>query len=87
MAGKIKSIVCVLIAGFLSFAASGQADDEKITPVKVGERFGDLWLITEGLKAGDQVVAEGTQKVRDGVTVAPKTYTPAKPADSSKPAS
>ncbi len=37
--------------------------------VKVGERVGKNWVITEGLKPGEKVVAEGFQKVRDGVTV------------------
>lgn len=75
------------LQGNYQVAVVGADNKVKITPVKVSERFGELWLITEGLKAGDRVVAEGTQKVRDGVTVAPKPYTPAKPADSSKPAS
>jgi membrane fusion protein (multidrug efflux system) len=45
--------------------------DNKATfrPVKVGERVGDKWVITEGLQAGEKVVAEGFQKVRDGMTV------------------
>jgi membrane fusion protein, multidrug efflux system len=38
-------------------------------PVKVGDRVGNNWIITEGLKAGEKVVAEGFQKVRDGMTV------------------
>jgi len=48
----------------------------KIQNVKVGERFGELWVIREGLKPGDRVVAEGTQKVGNGVKVTPKAYTP-----------
>jgi RND family efflux transporter MFP subunit len=40
-----------------------------IQPVRVGDRSGDLWVIEEGLHAGDHVVVEGTQKVREGVTV------------------
>ena len=30
---------------------------------------GDAWLVTSGLKAGDQVIVEGLQKVRPGVEV------------------
>ena len=41
-----------------------------IQPVRVGERTGDLWMIEEGLHTGQRVVAEGTQKVRDGMIVA-----------------
>jgi len=40
-----------------------------IRPVRVGERTGALWVVEEGLHAGDRVVVEGTQKIREGVTV------------------
>jgi len=59
----------------------------KIRNVKVGERFGELWVISEGLKPGERVVAEGTQKVGDGVKVTPKPFTPQKPPEASKTAS
>ncbi|MEW6077887.1 MAG: efflux RND transporter periplasmic adaptor subunit [Thermodesulfobacteriota bacterium] len=42
-----------------------------IRPVKIGERVGSLWVISEGLNAGERVVAEGVQKVKDGVVVKP----------------
>jgi membrane fusion protein (multidrug efflux system) len=45
-----------------------------IKPVKVEERIGQLWVIDEGLKVGEKVVAEGTQKVREGIVVSPKPY-------------
>ncbi len=45
-----------------------------IKSVKVGPWFGQLWVINEGLQAGEKVVAEGTQKVRDGLTVSPKPF-------------
>ena len=48
----------------------------RIRGVTVGERVGNLWVIREGLKAGDRVVAEGTQKVGNGVKVTPKPYAP-----------
>jgi len=48
----------------------------QIRGVTVGERIGNLWVIREGLKAGDRVVAEGTQKVGNGVKVTPKPYSP-----------
>jgi membrane fusion protein (multidrug efflux system) len=48
----------------------------QIRGVTVGERIGNLWVIREGLKAGDRVVAEGTQKVGNGVKVTPKPYAP-----------
>jgi len=42
-----------------------------IATVKPGDRVGSLWVIDEGLKPGDRVVAEGVQKVGPGVTVVP----------------
>jgi len=45
-----------------------------IKPVKVGQWFGQLWVIDEGLQAGEKVVAEGTQKVREGMVVSPKPF-------------
>lgn len=47
--------------------------DNKVTlrMVKAGTRVGNLWVITEGLQLTDQVVAEGLQRVREGMTVKP----------------
>lgn len=52
-------------------------EDNRITlrQVKPGEQVGPLWLIEEGLRAGDTVVTEGTQKVREGQQVVPKPFT------------
>lgn len=45
-----------------------------IRPVKTGERVGQMWIITEGVKQGEQVIAEGIQKAREGVTVRTKQF-------------
>jgi membrane fusion protein, multidrug efflux system len=56
-----------------------------VRPVKVGDRLGPKWIISEGLKPGERVVVEGIQKVqtfaaqapksaREGIPVAPKPY-------------
>jgi RND family efflux transporter MFP subunit len=45
-----------------------------IRTVKVGERIGSQWLISEGLKPGERVVVEGLQKVRPGMQVNPKPF-------------
>jgi len=49
--------------------------DNKATQraVKVGETLGENLLILEGLKAGERIVTEGLQKVREGAPVQPKT--------------
>jgi len=43
-------------------------------PVKVGERVGQNWIITEGLKPGEKVIVEGFMKVREGTPVIAKPY-------------
>jgi membrane fusion protein (multidrug efflux system) len=51
--------------------------------VKPGERTGNLWIIDEGLKPGERVVAEGVQKVRPGMPVIPKPFVAAAQAAAS----
>jgi membrane fusion protein (multidrug efflux system) len=42
--------------------------------VTVGEQIGSNWIIDSGLKPGDWVVIEGTQKVKEGAVVNPKPF-------------
>jgi len=37
--------------------------------IKVGNKVGSSWMITEGLKPGEKVVYEGLQRVKEGVIV------------------
>jgi membrane fusion protein, multidrug efflux system len=55
-------------------AVVGPDNKVAIRQVKTGERVGQLWIIEEGLKPGEKVVAEGAQKVRDGMAVNPKPF-------------
>ena len=52
-------------------------------PVKVGEQVGDGVLIVDGLKAGERIVVEGLQKVREGGLVTPLTAAAATPPPTS----
>jgi RND family efflux transporter MFP subunit len=45
-----------------------------VRTVTVGDRFGSDWIISDGLKPGQRVIAEGFQKVRDGMQVNPKPF-------------
>src|SRR5258707_4786794 len=54
------------LQGSQQVAVVGADNKVSIRSVKVGERVGNLWIVTEGLKAGERVVVEGLQKVRDG---------------------
>jgi membrane fusion protein (multidrug efflux system) len=42
--------------------------------ISVGPRVDEFWLILEGLEAGEKVVYEGLQQVRDGVKVNPQAH-------------
>ena len=45
-----------------------------IKPVQVGQQVGTDWLIEHGLAPDDRVVAEGTQRVKEGTVVDPQPY-------------
>lgn len=49
-------------------------------PVKTGSASNNSWVITDGLKEGDQVIVEGLQKVQPGGTVKPVPWQKAAPA-------
>jgi membrane fusion protein (multidrug efflux system) len=68
------------LQGKYLIAVVGPDNKADIRPVSVGERIGTDWIITQGLQPGEQVIAEGTQKVRPGMTVNPKPFVPAAPA-------
>ncbi len=60
------------LQGVMQVVVIGSDNKAEIRPVKVGDRVGSNWVITEGLKAGERVVVEGLQKARNGAVVNPK---------------
>jgi membrane fusion protein (multidrug efflux system) len=68
------------IQGKYLLAVVGADNKVAIRPVTVGERIGSDWIIASGLQPGEKVIAEGTQKVKDGSMVNPKPFEPAPPA-------
>lgn len=62
------------LQGTYQVAIVGPDNKVSIRPVKLGEKSGSQWVVEEGLNAGDSVVAEGTLKVRPGMTVSPKPF-------------
>ena len=54
------------IAGRYQVAVVGSDNKAQLQAVKVGSQIGSDWIIEEGLKAGDRVVVEGTQKAKAG---------------------
>jgi membrane fusion protein (multidrug efflux system) len=67
------------VQGNHQVAVVGADDTVDIRAVKVGPRYEGLWVITDGVKPGERVVAEGLQKVRTGAKVNPKPYVPEAP--------
>jgi len=55
-------------------AVVGAANKVSIREVLTVEHFGPIWVVKGELKAGDRVVAEGVQKVRDGTVVTPVAF-------------
>jgi membrane fusion protein (multidrug efflux system) len=47
----------------------------EIRAIKIGPTFGQMIVVTDGLKAGEKVIVEGFQKVRQGTQVLAKPYT------------
>jgi membrane fusion protein (multidrug efflux system) len=62
------------LQGSYQVAVVGGDNKIEMRTVKVGERSGSLWVIEDGLKAGESVVVEGTQKIKPGAVVQPKPY-------------
>jgi membrane fusion protein (multidrug efflux system) len=64
------------LQGAYQVAVVDSENKVSIRTVTVGDRVGSQWIIADGLKPGERVVAEGVQKVRPGAQVNPKPYVP-----------
>ncbi|HET7105993.1 MAG TPA: efflux RND transporter periplasmic adaptor subunit [Candidatus Acidoferrum sp.] len=62
------------LQGGYQVAVVGPDNKVSIKTVTVGDRVGSDWVIPEGLKPGDRVIAEGVQKARPGALVNPKPF-------------
>jgi membrane fusion protein, multidrug efflux system len=62
------------LQGTYQAAVVGPENKVSIRTVKPGDRVGAMWIIEEGLKPGERVIAEGVQKVRPGMQVNPKPF-------------
>jgi membrane fusion protein (multidrug efflux system) len=60
--------------GSYSVVVVGPDDKASIRPVKTGERVDQMWVITEGIKAGEQIIVEGGQKAKEGAPVRPRQF-------------
>ena len=57
------------LQGSYQVAVVDSDNQVSIRPVSVGDRVGNLWIVTDGLKAGERVIVEGLMKVRQGAVV------------------
>jgi membrane fusion protein (multidrug efflux system) len=60
--------------GTYSVVVVGTDNKASIRPVKTGQRVGRMWVIREGVKSGEQVIAEGIQKAGEGTTVRTRQF-------------
>jgi RND family efflux transporter MFP subunit len=64
------------LQGTYQVATVGDGNKVSIHPVQVSDRVGANWIIQSGVKAGDLVIVEGLQKVREGSVVKVKPGSP-----------
>ena len=62
------------LQGSYQVATVDAQNQAHIQSVQVGEQVGNDWLIEKGLAPNDRVVAEGTQRVKEGTVVDPQPY-------------
>jgi membrane fusion protein, multidrug efflux system len=62
------------LQGTFQVMVVGETNTVHLQSVIVGEQIGSDWIIETGLKPGNRVVVEGTQKVKEGAVVNPKPF-------------
>jgi RND family efflux transporter MFP subunit len=62
------------LQGIRQVAVVGADNKVDVRTVTTGDTVGNQWIINAGVKAGERVVVEGVQKVRQGMTVRAVAY-------------
>ena len=62
------------LQGAFQVAVLDDNNTVSVDQVKVGEQIGTMWVISEGLRPGQRVIAEGLQNARPGMQVSPKPF-------------
>src|SRR5690606_35560835 len=60
------------LQGTYQVVVVGADNKAEIWPVRMGRRIDRMWIVEQGLKAGERIVVEGTQKATAGTVVNPK---------------
>ena len=71
--GRVRAVT--QLQGGYQVAVVGKDNKVEIRSIKLGDHSGPMWIVDEGLKPGETVVVEGTQRLRPGVLVNPQPYT------------
>jgi RND family efflux transporter MFP subunit len=64
------------LQGMYRVAVVGSDNKVVMRTITPGPTVGQMWIIQNGLKPGETIMVDGTQKVTTGVTVAPRPFTP-----------
>ena len=62
------------LQGAYQVAVVNSENKVEIRTVQLGGQSGSQWVVSEGIKPGESVIAEGVQKVRPGMQVDPKPF-------------
>jgi membrane fusion protein (multidrug efflux system) len=62
------------LQGIYRVAVVGSDNKVTMRTITPGPTVGQMWVIQDGLKAGETIMVDGTQKVTTGVTVAPRPF-------------
>ncbi|EJJ28661.1 RND family efflux transporter, MFP subunit [Rhizobium sp. CF142] len=68
-------------AGQAQVYVLAEGNKAELRPVTLGQVLGSEWVVEQGLKPGETVIADGVQKVQPGATVAPEPWKPDATAD------
>jgi membrane fusion protein, multidrug efflux system len=68
--------VSVGAGGIASVMVAGADNKVEARVVKLGQAVGNKWIVTDGLKAGENVIVEGLQKIGPGMVVKPVPFNP-----------
>ncbi len=61
--------------GLFQVAVVGADNTVELRRVEMGPRVDDQWIVDSGLQPGERIAVEGLQRMRTGMTVAPKATT------------
>lgn len=75
----------IQVQGTYSLAVLGEGNKVALRKVEVGPASGPSRIVTSGVTVGEKVVAEGVQKVSDGLTVSPQALAAAAAPPSTRP--